>query len=122
MRARRGMALACLGGVFLGMTVVGTGHQAWALSDGPAAAVAPGDEAEKEMAAIPPLTGRPIPAANLEKILEPSEEKAAIPGRADEKPFKPFRKAAPKPEKKMATIPDEAGNATPGNDPAAKGQ
>lgn len=120
MRAGRGIALACLGGMFLGMAVVGTNSQAWAMPDGPAAAVAPREEPEKNMASIPPMTGKPIPAAKLEKILEPSGEKAAIPGRADEKPFKPFRKAAPEPEKMMATIPDAAASDTPVSAPAAK--
>lgn len=120
MKAGIWRSLACLGGVCVAMTVVGTSHQAWAISKDAAAALATMEKTETNMAAIPALKGMPIPPDKLKKVMEPTEEMAIIPGRADEKPFIPFRKAAPAPEKKMAIIPAEAGNDALGKAPATK--
>lgn len=122
MKTGNGIALACLGGVLLGITFFVNTDPARALPDDPADAATAIVEPEKDMAAIPPLNGKPLPAADLKKILEPTEEKAAIPGRADEKPFKPSRKAAPEPEKMMAIIPDNAGSKAPENNPVSAAQ
>lgn len=108
MKAGIVISLACLGGVFMGMAIVGTGHQAWAISEDAAAALATMEKTETNMAVIPAMKGMPIPPDMMKKVMKPTEEMAVIPGRADEKPFVPFRKAAPAPEKKMAIIPVEA--------------
>lgn len=61
-------------------------------------------EGEKK-ARIPAATEESEPLIQSDKVIEPSEKKAEIPGRAGLKPFKPLRKSPPEPGQKMAIIP-----------------